>query len=144
MLRLSRLFIVGLAASFLGLSSSIALAHNDGCGHGKYDAAKIAAWHQKRQTELHGKLKLTSQQEAAWKTYVQGTTPAASERPDWKALSKLTTIERLERIQQLMKQHEERMGEVIAATKAFYSTLTPEQQKTFDKQLAWHGKDKHR
>ena len=140
MFRIPRIFVVGLAVSFLGLGSTFASAHydKDKCGHGKYDAAKMAAWHQKRQTELHDKLKLTPQQEGAWKAYVQGTSQSSSKRPDWKELSKLTTIERLEHFQMSLKQHEEQLNEVIAATKSFYGTLTPEQQKIFDKQFAWH------
>lgn len=98
---------------------------------------KMRAEHQAR---LKAELKLTPAQESAWLAYVARTGPQA--RPaapapaeDW---SKLTTPQRLDKMQAL---HNERQGEMakrIDATKSFYAALTPEQQKVFDAQGQGH------
>ncbi|PIQ52163.1 MAG: hypothetical protein COW02_10945 [Comamonadaceae bacterium CG12_big_fil_rev_8_21_14_0_65_59_15] len=93
-----------------------------------------------RNAELKAQLKITAEQEAAWNAYTEAMKPAASmmnfQRPDPAEMAKLTTPERLDKMQQLRAQ---RMGDMfaatdkhVAATKALYAALTPEQQKTFD------------
>lgn len=83
--------------------------------------------------ELHDKLKLNADQETAWKTLVETMKPPAGRMPpDFGELEKLTAPERMEKMMERMKLHQEAMGEHLAAMKTFYSTLSPEQQKVFD------------
>lgn len=99
---------------------------------------KMRAEHQAR---LKAELKLTPAQETAWLAYVARTgpqagtaTPAAAE--DW---SKLTTPQRLDKMQALHTEHQAEMAKRAEATKGFYAALTPEQQKVFDAQGAGHA-----
>lgn len=110
---------------------------------GNRDGAKMHDRMAKRQAELKAKLKITPAQEGAWSTFtaamqppapmMRGERPMATQRAE---LDKLTTPERIEKMQALRTQ---RMNEMNAemnkrgeATKAFYAALSPEQQKTFD------------
>jgi protein CpxP len=87
----------------------------------------------KRQAELHGKLQLNASQEAAWKEFAAAMTPTGfGKRPDRSEWQNLSALERMEKHLALMKEREARMAERLAATKAFYATLTPEQQKIFN------------
>lgn len=96
---------------------------------------------EQHQKKLHDALKLTADQEGAWKTFTASMHgPAKADRPDREELSKLTTPERAEKMLDLAKQHQERMAEHVAALKTFYGVLTPEQKKIFDEQHAFqHG-----
>lgn len=92
-----------------------------------------------RGKRLHGgklkeQLKLTEAQEAAWKQFTDAMHPPAppappAEREDW---SKLTTPQRLERIQELADKRHAEMRRRHDAIRTFYGQLTPEQQKIFD------------
>lgn len=96
---------------------------------------------QERMTERHARhmerlkadLKITAEQEAAWKAFVVRTEPTPRKTPaapqDW---SKLTTPQRLEAMQALHAERSAEMTKRIDATKSFYAQLTPEQQKAFD------------
>ena len=87
------------------------------------------------QAQLKADLKLAPEQEAAWNAFVARTAPqprqASAQREDW---SKLTTPERLDKMLARQAERSEQMTKRIDATKSFYATLTPEQQKTFDAQ----------
>jgi protein CpxP len=103
----------------------------------KFDPAKRAERFDARQQALHDALKLTTQQEAGWKTYLAAIAPKApAARPERASLKDLPAPQRLEQRLQFNKarlaQQEARLG----ALKTFYATLSPEQQKTFDGQLA--------
>ncbi|GAB2454368.1 hypothetical protein GCM10027082_00640 [Comamonas humi] len=85
---------------------------------------------------LKSALKISGSQEASWTTYVSAMKPQQRTAPpmDRKAFAAMTTPERIDAMQTMRSQHQadaERRGQ---ATKAFYATLTPEQQKTFDAQ----------
>jgi len=87
--------------------------------------------HQKKLLEA---LKLTPDQEPAWKKFVASEGPApisraAAKPEDW---SKLSSPERADRALEMMKERQTRMGEHVVALKEFYAVLTPEQKKTFD------------
>jgi hypothetical protein len=61
--------------------------------------------------------------------------------PGWKDLN---TPDRLDKILDNMKSHEKQMAEHAAAVRAFYGTLTPDQQKIFDHQFqAYHHRHGH-
>lgn len=84
---------------------------------------------------LHDKLKLNPDQEEAWKTLQSAMKPPAEhKRLDMAEMEKLTAPERMEKMQEQMKQHQEAMGTRLQAVKAFYAKLSPEQQKTFDQE----------
>lgn len=95
---------------------------------------KMGERHAQRMERLKAELKITAAQEPAWNAYVARTAheprqPGATE--DW---SKLTTPQRLEKMQALHNERSAEMAKRIDATKSFYAQLTPEQQKTFDAQ----------
>ena len=58
--------------------------------------------------------------------------------------AKLTTPERLERMQTRQAERSARFAKRAEATKTFYAALTPEQQKTFDAETVHAGMHGHR
>ena len=101
--------------------------------------AKMQKHMAERQAKLKAELKLAPEQQAAWTTFVERTAHEprmggknmGAQRENW---SKLTTPERLDKMQARHAERSERMAKRIDATKSFYATLSPEQQKTFDSQ----------
>ncbi len=87
----------------------------------------------RRQAVLHDKLKLTGNQEAAWKTYIAAATPPApSARPERGEWEKMSAPERMEKMMTMMKAREGHMATHLAAMKTFYATLSPLQQQIFN------------
>ncbi len=87
-----------------------------------------------RQAQLKAELKLTPAQEPAWNAFVARTQPQARPAPqaprtDW---SKLTTPERLDRMQALKTERDARMAQRTDAIKSFYAALDDSQKKVFD------------
>ena len=112
---------------------------------GTMDPAKMQARMDKRQAALKAELKLTPAQEGSWTTFTTAMKPPAnmlSKRADFEALAKLPTPERIDKMNALHAQHVADMNSAMAqrgdATKAFYASLTPEQQKVFDASTARH------
>ena len=95
----------------------------------------------KRLAALKEKLKLTSAQEGAWSSFTTATQPPAGPRPhmDRAEFAKLTTPERLERMQTRQAERSAMFAKRADATKTFYAALTPEQQKTFDAETVHFG-----
>lgn len=89
---------------------------------------------QKHLAELQGRLQLQPAQEAAWTRFAQSMQPPAPmpARPDRASWEKMTTPERIDRMQSLQAERQALMKQRAEATKALYAALTPEQQKTFD------------
>ena len=138
--------LIGVMAAGLGAASFAVYAERPGCGPmGAGPAAfgergrspeKMAAYHEKRQSELHDKLKLNANQEGAWNAYTARTKPAEMpNRPDRAEMEKLPAPERMEKMFGFMQENEKRMADRIAATKEFYAVLTPEQKKIFDEEF---------
>ena len=116
------------------------MANGDSAGKHRADRmAKMEKRMAERQAKLKAELKLAPEQEAAWSAFVARTAPEprmmggkdGAKREDW---SKLTTPERLDKMQARHAERAEHMAKRIEATKSFYAALTPEQQKTFDAQ----------
>lgn len=89
-----------------------------------------------RQTQLKEALKLTPEQEPAWNAFLARTAPEprmgkTGEREDW---SKLTTPQRLDKMQAHQTERTAKMTQRFDATRSFYAALTPDQQKVFDTQ----------
>ena len=100
-------------------------------------AEHIARMQQKmaeRQAAFKTELKLTPEQEPAWNAFVARTQPQARPardhtREDW---SKLTTPQRLDKMQALKAERDAAMAKRTEAIKSFYSALNADQQKVFD------------
>lgn len=95
--------------------------------------ARMSERHARHMERLKAELKLSPEQEAAWKAFVVRTEPQPFKAPaqDW---SKMTTPQRLDAQQALHAERSAEMAQRIEATKSFYAQLTPEQQKIFDAQ----------
>ncbi|MGJ7573700.1 Spy/CpxP family protein refolding chaperone [Variovorax sp. RB2P76] len=96
----------------------------------------------KRLAELKEKLKLNAGQEGAWSTFTAASQPPAGARPprmDRAEFAKLTTPQRLERMQARQAERSAMFAKRAEATKTFYAGLTPEQQKTFDAETVHFG-----
>lgn len=114
--------------------------------------AKMQQRRTERQAALKAKLNISAEQEPAWSAFVARTTPETwtkrhAERQDW---AKLTTPERLDKMQARQAERAAAMTSRIDATRSFYSALKPDQQKLFDNQAqahmqrtGMHGKHRH-
>ncbi|GAB4207891.1 MAG: hypothetical protein Fur0019_12970 [Tibeticola sp.] len=108
--------------------------------HGGPDAAAWQAQRAERQARhlaaLKTRLQLSPDQEAAWTRFSEAMKPhepLVRDRAAFRAeMEKLSTPERIDRMQLLRKQASERMDARMAAVKTFYAQLTPAQQKVFD------------
>ena len=122
-----------LLASTLGAVAIPALADAP-CGpmggYREHRAERMEQHHKKD----HDALKLTPEQDVAWKKLVESEHPMMSQREAGKAedWAKLTTPERAEKMLERMKTHETAMASHIVVLKEFYAVLTPEQKKIFD------------
>jgi hypothetical protein len=101
----------------------------------------------KRMQALKASLKLNASQEAGWTSYmaaVKPQRPAPGDRPERPDFAKMTTPERIDAMGAMHAKHQAAMDQRNQATKAFYATLTPEQQKTFDAEtLKMHERRGH-
>ena len=91
-----------------------------------------------RQAQLKTELKLTTEQEPAWNAFVARTQPqgrpaAHAPREDW---SKLTTPQRLDKMQAMKAERDARMSQRTEAIKSFYAVLNVDQKKVFDDKYA--------
>lgn len=97
------------------------------------DPAQMAERHAQRMRDA---LQLRPDQEPALKALIAAMQPPAggmaAMRGQRQAMAKLTTPERLDRMQAMMAQHEARFRQRADAIKRFYAQLTPAQQKAFD------------
>ncbi len=89
-------------------------------------------------TQLHDALHLSSGQESAWKAYTAAIAPnpAADARQQMtqQMLAKLTTPRRIALLNADMAQNLADLQKRGQAVTAFYTQLTPQQQKVFDSQ----------
>jgi hypothetical protein len=94
-----------------------------------------------RQTKLKEALKLTAAQEPAWTAFTEAMKPAMDMtklRAQRDEMQKLTTPERIDRMQALHTEREAAMKKRAEATKTFYASLTAEQKIVFDQQAMSH------
>jgi periplasmic protein CpxP/Spy len=143
------LIVAGLlaAAGFAAYSQgSGGMMDHDGGHMGRMDPAKMEQMVAKHMADLKAKLKITPAQEGAWTTFSTSMKPSGAmtaNRPDRAEMDKLTTPERIDKMQAL---HTQRMADMSAAMtkrndaiKTFYGTLTAEQKKVFDAEHAKMG-----
>lgn len=91
-------------------------------------------------------LKLNATQEAAWTEWVgkiKGDHKAWDERnKNVESWASLSVPDRMEKMLAFSKEHIAKQEARLAATKAFYATLSPEQQQTFNKDFKFeHHRD---
>lgn len=100
----------------------------------------------KRLAALKDKLKLNASQEGAWTTYTSAVQPSGPrpQRMDRAEFAKLTTPERLERMQARQAERSAAFTKRADATRTFYASLSADQQKTFDAETAHFGAHGHR
>ena len=115
---------------------------------GRYDPAKMQAGMAKRQAAMKAKLQITPAQEGAWTAFTaamqppadRGVGPASEQRAE---LDKLTTPQRIDKMREIRSQRMTAMTALMdkrgEATKAFYATLSPDQQKVFDTEHKMRG-----
>ena len=96
-----------------------------------------------RLAELKQKLKLDASQEGAWNNFTTAqqrpSRPAGQARMDRAEFAKLTTPQRLEHMQARQAERSARFAQRLEATRSFYATLSPAQQKTFDAETVHFG-----
>lgn len=131
-----------LSCASLYVAAQPASPHHGPDGHhARMDPAKMHEMMAKRQAELKAKLKLTPVQEGAWSQYVAAMQPPAdmAQRRDpgqrrkmHEEMEKLTTPERIDRMNAMKAQRDAEMARRTEAVKTFYAALNPEQQKVYD------------
>jgi len=92
------------------------------------------ARHQKHLNELKSALQLDSTQESAWHTFsAEMKAPVKRPvRPQAAEMEKMTTPERIDKMMAFKSERDAEMNKRITATKTFYASLNPAQQKVFD------------
>ena len=82
---------------------------------------------------LKAGLALEPQQESAWQSFAASLGAEPMRRDISRdEMAKLSTPERLDKLQTMRKQREARVGQIADATRDFYKQLKPEQQAKFD------------
>ncbi len=131
------LVAIGLTAT----SAYVFAAQDNQCDRNRNrqeQATKRLEHFDQRMVELHAVLRLTSSQETTWTGFVSKLQPAKTERRDPQQWQGLSTPERLDWMLDNMKSREQKMAERAASIRSFYTTLTPDQQRTFDQQFLSH------
>ena len=110
--------------------------HREGMHAGMHqrDPAKMQQFATRRLAAVKTKLKIGAEQEAAWSTFSAAMMPPTNlpKRPDRAEIEKLSTPERIDKMQALRNVRQAEMDKRADAVKAFYAVLTPEQKKVFD------------
>ena len=122
-----------LLAAGVGVFAAGPVMADPGCDHMRGNTERHAKMMEQHHTQLHDALKLSAEQEPAWKKLMDSEqarpAPGGGQAEDW---AKLNAPERAEKMLELSKVRQVQMGEHVVALKAFYAALTPEQQKTFE------------
>jgi hypothetical protein len=153
-----RAVLAGLiAGSGILVASAYAVSADNAAGTPRCEARQqqqgAARWEDRRAAhlaELKEKLALTADQEAAWSTFTESARPGPRHAGmDRKAMreefEKLSTPERLDRMQAMSDMRRARMAERAGAIKTFYAQLSPEQQRVFDAEaMPRHHRHDHR
>ena len=92
------------------------------------------AKHQKHLNDLKSALQLDSTQEGAWNAFsAEMKTPMKRPaRPQPAEMEKMTTPERIDKMMAFKSERDAEMNKRMTATKTFYASLNPAQQKVFD------------
>ena len=89
-----------------------------------------------RLDQLKAELRLTPEQEPAWRAFVARTTApeAVPHRAERMQDPGMTTLERLARMEERHEAHTNALKQRIDATRSFYAQLSEEQKQLFDRQ----------
>lgn len=133
-MKLKKLAFAGLLVLVCGTAFA---EHGQGCDKGSFDKAHWQQRHQahfeQHQERLHTILQLSSTQENAWKAYQAQIKPnEQAGRPDWAELNKLTTLQRLDKMEAWDKARDTQQAERAKAIRSFYAQLNEPQKKAFD------------
>jgi hypothetical protein len=108
---------------------------------------RMQAERAQRLAELKQKLHLAASQEGAWNSFAAAqqppARPAGERRAEREAFARMTTPQRLDRMQARHAERSARFTELMTATRSLYATLSPEQQKTFDAETLRFGHRGH-
>lgn len=133
-----------LAGGAILTSTAHAMPGGGSDGHPRCEArqgqnfqSRMQARHAQHMSALKDKLKLAPEQEAAWNTFAASMQPGMRQAgmggpATREQFQQLNTVERMDRMQAMAEARHARMTQRAAAIKAFYTRLTPEQQKVFD------------
>ena len=127
-------------AGVMVLVSTLAFAEHDqnhSCNKGNFDQTNWQQHHlehfEKHQEKLHTMLQLNAQQENAWKIYQGQIKPQENvEHPNFETLSKLNTLQRLDKMEAWDKERDSQAAEHAKAIRSFYAQLNDSQKKVFD------------
>lgn len=143
-----------LIALALGCASALAAAQSPGERPARpmMDPAHRQEMMAQRQADLKARLQLTAAQEGAWAQWIAAMQPPADRmgaghqdrRRMHEEMAALSTPERIDRMNAMKAERDARQASRAQATKAFYATLSPEQQKVFDESLRHRGPHGHR
>jgi protein CpxP len=90
--------------------------------------------------EIHDALRLRPDQEQAWKIFQQASQPTpqdeARQRDAYQRMGSLQAPQRFDLSIQMMRSDLDQMERQASALKAFYATLSPDQQAAFDRETA--------
>lgn len=111
----------------------------------RHDPARMQQFMQQRRAQKMARLKdtlqITPAQEGGWTTWTASMQPPANwKRPDRAELERLPTPERIDRMRTLRTERMAMMDKRAEATKGFYATLNPVQQRVFDNETVRGGK----
>jgi len=130
------------AAAFAVVVSAAGASHaQGGYQSGGYQSGGYqAGGYQAQINALHDSLHLTSAQEDGWRAYQAAIAPdpgaQARQRETARMIPGLPTPRRVDLINATVDADAAAVHRQGAAVKAFYASLTPDQQRTFDRQTA--------
>jgi protein CpxP len=109
--------------------------------------ARFAEFKAKKEAEIHDLLKITPEQEGAWKAFLSRVTPppqdhSAPPRPHTVGEAP-TAPQMLEHKLERLQKEEARVRAFLDATKELYAVLTPDQRKLADYIYRQHAKEGH-
>ena len=90
--------------------------------------------------QIHDALRLRPDQEQAWQIFQQASRPTpqdeARQRDAFQRMGSLQAPQRFDLSIQMMRSDLDQMERQASALKAFYATLSPDQQAAFDRETA--------
>jgi protein CpxP len=132
---MSRTFLSALSVGLLASAGAPVVAFAQAPGASQAQSASAA---QVNAQGLHESLHLTVTQEDAWRAYRRASAPdpeaASRHRSAMMMMPSLTTPRRIDLIAAEMQADLDAAKHKGDAVKAFYAVLTPDQQRTFDRQ----------
>jgi len=145
---LHKAFVIGAAVIGFGASALPAMAEESPqhqYAATKFDPVKMQERMDQHAKRMHDALKITPAQEVAWQAYLSALKSNMPQRGqfDRAAFKDMPAPQRMEKHIEMAKAHIARMESNLAATKTFYSVLTPEQQKVFDEKASHFGHRGH-